>query len=132
MHNAGDRQPTAAVQEASRQYDEKYGASDSNEEEDVEDGGGPGDNGGGGSGGGAGSSSSRYLPHEARKVFSLWLDENPGSGAVPTRDEVAKMAQDATEACGRRITEQQVRYHFDNKRKRTPELHSSRRGRPRR
>lgn len=113
MHVADNSQPTAAVQVAFRQYDEKYGASDSNEEEDVEDG--QGDDGGGGSSGGAGSSSSRYLPREAHNVFRQWLDENPGSGAVPTKDEVARMARDASAACGRGITEQQVRIHFDNK-----------------
>lgn len=115
MHDADDSQPTAAAHEAIRQYDEEYGASDSNEEGDIEHGEEDSDEGGGGSGDGAGASNGRNLPPEAHDVFRQWLNNNPESGAKPTKDEIVKMAQDATAACGREITELQVRYHFENK-----------------
>lgn len=113
MHGVDCSQPTAAVQEAIRLYDEVYGAGDW-DEADVEGSEEDSVNGGGGSGSGGGSAGSRKLPTAAHDVFRKWLDEHPERDGKPTKDEIADIADDATAACEQVITKKQVRTHFNN------------------
>lgn len=115
MHDSDCSQPTAAVQEAVRRYNEMYGTGHWEDAEDEEGGGEDSSKGGGGSSSGGGSRRSPHLPRAAHNVFRKWLDEHPDSGGIPTRDEMAAMAADATAEGGQTITKEQVRTHFNNK-----------------
>lgn len=122
---------TSAVGKAIKQYNKMYGSdSEGGENGEGSDDGADNDDGGGSSGSGGGFADSRSLPAAAHWVFRLWRKENPGSACLPDKDEIAQMAEDATNACGQKISQQQVRTHFNNLRKRTPGLRRSQRGRP--
>lgn len=107
--------PTSAVGEAIKQYNKMFGSdSEDNVNDEGSDDGTGNDGDGSGSGSGGGSAGSRSLPAAAHRVFRQWRKENPSGAGLPDSDEIAQMAEDATNECGQKISEQQVRTHFNN------------------
>lgn len=108
-------EPTSAVEEAIVQYNKMFGSdSEGSQNGEGSENGSGNDGGGSGSGSGGGSAGSRSLPAAAHRVFRQWRKENPSGAGLPDSDEVAQMAEDATNESGKEISQEQVRTHFNN------------------